>query len=84
MDIFERCDHCGHRAYFLITFTFGELALCRHSFMKNETYLRLNAISIEDNSAILNDKTHPTAAVDPLISVADPDEFDEDEELTLV
>jgi hypothetical protein len=74
----ETCDKCGHRAYFKVIGKGGELYFCRHDFMDNEAELRFWADEIEDHSAILFEKTHPTAAPDPLISVADPGEADEE------
>lgn len=71
------CDKCGVQAYFVCKGNGGELHFCRHHFLVNESAIRLWATEIEDHSAVLFEKHHPTAAPDPLVSVADPDEFDE-------
>ena len=50
----DRCDRCGHQAYYLTVFDSGELYFCYHHFKENEENLREHAYYVIDQSALLN------------------------------
>lgn len=47
---FDRCDQCGHQAFFHATFEFGDLLFCRHHYYKNEEFIYENALDLIDES----------------------------------
>jgi hypothetical protein len=49
----ERCDACGHQAYYRVTFEAGHLFFCRHHYMKQEEAFFEKALDIVDESELL-------------------------------
>lgn len=47
---FDRCDQCGHQAFFHATFEFGDLLFCRHHYYRNEEFIYDNALDLIDES----------------------------------
>lgn len=49
----DKCDQCGHQAYFLTIFDSGELYFCYHHFNLNEEAIREMAYYVVDQSHTL-------------------------------
>ena len=51
----DRCDSCNAKAFYMVTFEFGELFYCRHHFVKHEDALMEKAYEIYDDSDFLGE-----------------------------
>lgn len=53
MSKFDRCDQCGHQAFYIANFDFGVLNFCGHHYKKNEAFIYDQALDLIDESEFI-------------------------------